>query len=220
MEEEQGCELPLYLDTYASEAGELLAPGWDHPSHMFTSCGDEYIHIQDYRQDLLLHMASAIEKQLPEDVLASLVAEALIMQAAIFPIFDDKSRLCFGGWNPVINSGDGGSKPLRMTSFFDMGHFYGQGPGMPPGRIIHNLSGSVNVARLEFDLYATMPSKHVWLTCMQPSCCWSRGGKIIKLTYKLINDGHGANWIMENCMCKWCSTVQREDNELQVYFGE
>lgn len=56
------------------------------------------MRVMEYMEDLLEHIASV-----PGNYVPSLVAEALVVQACVFPVLDDKTRVGPGDWEPSFD---------------------------------------------------------------------------------------------------------------------
>jgi hypothetical protein len=95
---------------------------WKYPSHLFVSDCTVQDLMHKLGDDMRIITELSDDKATRQKLLAPIVAEALILQACVFPICSETTKTCLGSFEPCFDTYDG--DPNSSTVFVQFCHEY------------------------------------------------------------------------------------------------
>lgn len=149
------CHLPTSEEVSCDEECKLLHDqeemdvpfGWDHAAHMYVADMNG-VRISEHMLDILSHMTHIMQthrdvdrKEERQRKLAPLITEVLIIQACVFPICNEDTKVGPAAWKTCF--GDGGDP----TVYLSLCHEFGRDDAGAPYRTSSNLDVAFQILR-------------------------------------------------------------------------
>ena len=146
----EACTLHHDFDGEDEDSPAIEEEGWDHAAHLFVA-NREDIDVAEVMKDLASHMAHVVQmhagdKSSRQLLLAPLVAEALMVQACLFPIYDDATMVGDTGNAPSFSE-QPGIPSYDMTMWLEFCHEYEADLVEHKGRACSSFAVDIHVFR-------------------------------------------------------------------------